>query len=315
MQAIMIDSHEPDMEPETDSCRICQGDNGALISPCRCSGGTKWVHRACLDQWRSQSRGQDAFTHCEVCRFEFVVDRARDDHVISRKCRYSMYVARDGLIALLVIQFIVALLGLLIRQADVDHRIRNLFPEWVSGHDKTTYYICGTILFLAILGVIALLAYCMGAFDEDGVLGVRPLPQRHDPGCICCCDSSDSCGGYPHHHSYGGRNDCDCDCGNCGGGRGGGGGDAAGGCLLVVVVLIVIAAIVGAVVLFFAGTLLFQRILQRHARILWLREEVKLFVVHDFGLGEPAAATATAVASAPLEIDLPVSTIPYPKSF
>ena len=39
-------------EPE---CRICfdQFDDDELISPCRCKGTSKWVHRGCLNKWRT----------------------------------------------------------------------------------------------------------------------------------------------------------------------------------------------------------------------------------------------------------------------
>ena len=42
-----------------------------LISPCLCSGTSKWVHRACLDRWRAVKHQTSAFTHCTECRFEF----------------------------------------------------------------------------------------------------------------------------------------------------------------------------------------------------------------------------------------------------
>lgn len=54
-------------------CRICHGprtenSDNPLLSPCICSGSVQWVHRACLDQWRSQAAwpAQKA-CHCELC--------------------------------------------------------------------------------------------------------------------------------------------------------------------------------------------------------------------------------------------------------
>ena len=54
-------------------CRICLSadDQDDLISPCLCSGTSKWVHRACLDRWRAVKHQTSAFTHCTECRFEF----------------------------------------------------------------------------------------------------------------------------------------------------------------------------------------------------------------------------------------------------
>lgn len=39
-------------------CRICfdgeETPDNPLISPCRCSGGSRYIHRGCLKQWRLQ---------------------------------------------------------------------------------------------------------------------------------------------------------------------------------------------------------------------------------------------------------------------
>lgn len=36
-------------------CRFClsSDDPANLIAPCNCKGGSKYVHRRCLDQWRT----------------------------------------------------------------------------------------------------------------------------------------------------------------------------------------------------------------------------------------------------------------------
>eukprot|EP00434_Breviolum_minutum_P044798 symbB.v1.2.040056.t1/scaffold6960.1/size14222/1 len=65
-------------------CRYCfEGDEaGELISPCRCSGGQKYVHLSCLRMWQravlvSQPTHPDLYDHdtrqriCNVCKTEF----------------------------------------------------------------------------------------------------------------------------------------------------------------------------------------------------------------------------------------------------
>merc|ERR1712118_579026 len=44
-----------------------------LIAPCRCNGTSKYVHRACLDEWRMQSFDPKAITHCTVCSTPFCI--------------------------------------------------------------------------------------------------------------------------------------------------------------------------------------------------------------------------------------------------
>lgn len=58
-----------------DECRICQsrGDE-VLISPCKCSGSTKWIHESCLVKWFQISQTSS----CELCsRFVAIKKRTR----------------------------------------------------------------------------------------------------------------------------------------------------------------------------------------------------------------------------------------------
>ena len=59
-------------------CRICfekdtdiPGDY--LISPCRCNGTSKYVHKSCLDKWRMTNRQGEAWRKCMECHtpYEF----------------------------------------------------------------------------------------------------------------------------------------------------------------------------------------------------------------------------------------------------
>lgn len=38
-----------------------------LIAPCECRGTMRYVHRECLNQWRTASPRSDSFTRCEQC--------------------------------------------------------------------------------------------------------------------------------------------------------------------------------------------------------------------------------------------------------
>lgn len=38
-----------------------------LIAPCECKGTMRFVHRGCLNQWRTASPRSDSFTRCEQC--------------------------------------------------------------------------------------------------------------------------------------------------------------------------------------------------------------------------------------------------------
>jgi uncharacterized membrane protein YidH (DUF202 family) len=263
-------------------------------------GNTKWVHRACLDDWRARGATRNAFTHCEICRFEFAIDQLSNDTEeaqASRMRRYKMHVARDTIAVLLAIQLCIVAIAWIVKLADTSDTLRDAFPDWISDHEKTTYYICGVVLFLAILGMVGTVTWCCGCFDEGGDLSVQSPPSiRRDgtrsyvaaPNCYGCY-----CMDCPRNERSSSGSGA---CGGCDGGACAGAGEAF---IIVIIIIIIIAAIVGVFVLFFACTFVIQRILQRNMRILWLKQEVVRYVVHDYGHGSPPP-----VASAPPEEDI-----------
>lgn len=53
-------------------CRICRStDEEPLISPCKCSGSSKWIHQSCLVQWFQISRA----TKCELCSEKIIIKK------------------------------------------------------------------------------------------------------------------------------------------------------------------------------------------------------------------------------------------------
>ena len=51
---------EEEEEEEEKTCRICfeedDPEHTTMIAPCRCKGSSRWVHRECLDEWRTQEK-------------------------------------------------------------------------------------------------------------------------------------------------------------------------------------------------------------------------------------------------------------------
>ena len=51
---------------------MCLDGEGVFIAPCDCRGSQEWVHRECLDRWRSAHGAEsDNFRRCEICTAEF----------------------------------------------------------------------------------------------------------------------------------------------------------------------------------------------------------------------------------------------------
>lgn len=63
-------------------CRICLADTyrgldpvrfardgGEWLSPCRCKGTSRWVHRGCLEEWiEKHALTHQQKTECSTCR-------------------------------------------------------------------------------------------------------------------------------------------------------------------------------------------------------------------------------------------------------
>lgn len=48
-----------------------------LIAPCECRGTMQYVHRGCLNQWRTASPRSDSFTRCEQCFASYTFKNTR----------------------------------------------------------------------------------------------------------------------------------------------------------------------------------------------------------------------------------------------
>lgn len=62
-----------DLSHELPMCRICYETTNQeeILHPCLCKGTAKYIHRTCLNQWRSLSTNPRANTHCSECQFEY----------------------------------------------------------------------------------------------------------------------------------------------------------------------------------------------------------------------------------------------------
>jgi len=57
-------------------CRFCfEPDTTptSLVSPCRCSGSSKYVHKACLLRWQETTQIKRHKTHCQQCQTEYTI--------------------------------------------------------------------------------------------------------------------------------------------------------------------------------------------------------------------------------------------------
>ncbi|KAG2583612.1 probable E3 ubiquitin ligase SUD1 [Panicum virgatum] len=233
-------------------CRICLeteseiGDE--LISPCMCKGTQQFVHRSCLDHWRSVKEGF-AFSHCTTCKAQFHLRVETWEDNSWRKMKFRIFVTRDVLLVFLAVQLTISIIGAIAYFLDRDGSFRNSFSDgwdrFLSKHPIPFYYCIGVVVFFVLLGFFGLIVHCSSFNDhQDPCLA----------GCRNCC--------------YGwGILDCLP--------------ASLEACFALVLVFIVVFAILGIAYGFLAATMAVQRIWQRHYHILTKRELTKEYVVED----------------------------------
>lgn len=105
------DEHSNVVNGSQPLCRICFDiEGGDLIAPCDCRGTQKYVHRSCLDHWRSTKEGF-AFAHCTECRALFVLRANIPPDRWWLRLKFQILVVRDHALIFIAVQLIVALLG------------------------------------------------------------------------------------------------------------------------------------------------------------------------------------------------------------
>lgn len=63
------------MDENIVTCRICLENDSIInmIFPCLCSGTSKYVHKKCLNQWRTISDNEEAYSKCFECNYKYLI--------------------------------------------------------------------------------------------------------------------------------------------------------------------------------------------------------------------------------------------------
>ncbi|MQM20349.1 hypothetical protein Taro_053367, partial [Colocasia esculenta] len=227
----------------TACCRICleyECDPGdELISPCMCKGTQQFVHRSCLDHWRSEGF---AFSHCTTCKAQFHLRVEFLEDYSWRKIKFRIFVARDVLLVFLAVQTVIAAMGGIAYIMDRNGNFRNSFSDsWdriLSKHPIPFYYCIGVLIFFVLTGFFGLILHCSSFSNNDPCMA----------GCRNCCYGWGILDCFPASMEA---------------------------CFALVVVFVIVFAILGVAYGFLAATMGIQRIWQRHYHILTKRELTK----------------------------------------
>jgi hypothetical protein len=91
--ALFSDNNVDDDPLMIPMCRICleTDDPHTMIAPCRCKGGSRWVHRQCLDEWRIHETDR-AFSKCTECLFEYHLQQQNGLHFWTMMILFRMII-------------------------------------------------------------------------------------------------------------------------------------------------------------------------------------------------------------------------------
>ncbi|CAL4971578.1 unnamed protein product [Urochloa decumbens] len=130
-------------------CRICLDNEGDdMIAPCRCKGTQKYVHRSCLDNWRSTKEGF-AFSHCTECRAAFLLRANVPPDRWWLRLKFQLLVVRDHTLIFFIVQLVVAFLGMVVYRFYGDE-LREMF-----GYEEHPYaFYAMAILAIVLVGLL-----------------------------------------------------------------------------------------------------------------------------------------------------------------
>ncbi|KAK9056521.1 hypothetical protein SSX86_023885 [Deinandra increscens subsp. villosa] len=154
--SIAVDDESPDINESSSlvtsdqpQCRICLDTEGEdLIAPCHCRGTQKYVHRSCLDNWRSTREGF-AFSHCTECRAVFILRANVPPDRWWLRLKFQLLVARDHAFIFIIVQLIVTFLGVLVYKFYGDE-LREMF-----GYEEHPYgFYTMAVLAIVLVGLL-----------------------------------------------------------------------------------------------------------------------------------------------------------------
>ena len=139
------------------TCRICLEDSSEneqeLISPCLCKGGSKYVHRTCINTWRASSTNPDAFYKCMECQYQYkyqirtpLLRNGNYLHIHCNPCQ--MYMAQNSLISSIFHFILFIIFGYVISFLDSNRSIYNSLKVNEDDTEFDIYFFLGEITYI-----------------------------------------------------------------------------------------------------------------------------------------------------------------------
>ena len=123
------------------TCRICLENDIIcnLIFPCKCSGTSKYVHKSCLDQWRTLSNNRDAYYKCFECHYKYRLTSNTLEYNESSLVKFFRYVSNNLLPFLICNIVFISSICFILESLDTSHELIKFF-NITSITKKNSYY-------------------------------------------------------------------------------------------------------------------------------------------------------------------------------
>eukprot|EP01064_Diplonema_japonicum_P004736 TRINITY_DN13104_c0_g2_i1.p1 TRINITY_DN13104_c0_g2~~TRINITY_DN13104_c0_g2_i1.p1 ORF type:complete len:598 (+),score=102.53 TRINITY_DN13104_c0_g2_i1:23-1795(+) len=160
------ESQEMEEDGEDDdekTCRICRctQPEGDLFCPCACRGSVRWVHRECLEEWRSKTTNEENKIKCSECKAPFTIAITHTN----KRFDFARAALRTGGVAVLQLALIETILitvgylykitiGLLTAEIDRINWNINLYHHMVAGTVIVAYQFHAMLLGGFLSGLI-----------------------------------------------------------------------------------------------------------------------------------------------------------------
>ncbi|XP_042436039.1 uncharacterized protein LOC122021924 isoform X2 [Zingiber officinale] len=226
-----------------------------------------------------------AFAHCTTCKAPYHLRVCDHANRRWRIFKFQFFVTRDVVLIFAVVQLIISSLAYLVYLIDSCAKFW-LRLTWGFDGEISFYYLCGAILFFAILG----LSGCFITCCDQGVQDDLGQPCRNM--CLCCCQPRVGVD-YHVHGTPCVWIDCDICCENCA--------DTTRECQCLIrsnegeaslpvlfilgLILLGLFTVIGIFYGVLVATMVAQRIWQRNYHILAKRMLTKEYVVEDVSDG------------------------------
>jgi len=154
-------SYQPineDINNQHKTCRICisNEDKNDLIQPCECIGSVQFVHRSCLDKWRTMSH--HAYIRCEICLYQYELEIVQQtpEEIQDKECRYCCNMTLDIFLFLSLIESICIIFGIITQACDHGTKIPSAFHM----NPLFAYILFGHMLFFFFFGMFFSIQAC-----------------------------------------------------------------------------------------------------------------------------------------------------------